>query len=597
MTTETTQPGASKPRKSAPGLLHSIGQGIKNLVIKQYRRTSTSSLHGVAAMLVSIALGLTVFGLTMVLSASSVEQIALAISPFQQVIRQAIFAIIGFVAMGILAFLPVTVYRNRMVMHGLLAVALLMQILVVFVGTTVNGNQNWIQFGGISLQPSEISKLIMALWMAWVLTQQGNITRQTRKAIFPLAFGFVPLVGLILYGGDLGTVLVYVFMLVGTLFIAGLSPKAFLIGLGVAAVLGLGAVITSPYRLARVFGVLGHCEGSTCDQSNSGLAALATGGFWGVGLGRSRQKYNYLPEAHNDYIFAVIGEELGLLGTLIIIALYAGLIYCVVRILLRSADRFVSLASGAILIWLTSQAIVNISMVTGMLPVIGIPLPFISYGGSSLVSSLMAVGVLIAFARQAPLMMLTEDGTQVFSVSPTARESKRRARLGRVVEAENRRLAREGDNAGYDVNNLIDAIRGRTPGNRSARPRNARPASARPADAVRPASGGRASQPATRQRTPGAERPRDNRVASRTAAERRPQRAAEPRTESRPERRRREDEQRHGNRPQQGRTTRPKKTAGSTSATGQRSAAHPADQDHVPQGLVSLKKLRQRDKK
>ncbi|MFW7400432.1 MAG: FtsW/RodA/SpoVE family cell cycle protein, partial [Rothia mucilaginosa] len=142
---------------------------------------------------------------------------------------------------------------------------------------------------------------------------------------------------------------------------------------------------------------------ANCDQANSGEVALTTGGFLGVGLGQSRQKYNYLAEAHNDYIFAIIGEELGLLGTLAVLLLYAGLVYCAVRIMLRTTDPLVRLATGGIMIWLTSQAIINMGMVSRILPVIGVPLPFVSYGGSSLLSSLFAAGLLLAFARQTPL--------------------------------------------------------------------------------------------------------------------------------------------------------------------------------------------------
>ncbi len=162
-------------------------------------------------------------------------------------------------------------------------------------------------------------------------------------------------------------------------------------------------VLSSANRVARIFGVWGSCTNANCDQANSGEVALTTGGFLGVGLGQSRQKYNYLAEAHNDYIFAIIGEELGLLGTLAVLLLYAGLVYCAVRIMLRTTDPLVRLATGGIMIWLSSQAIINMGMVSRILPVIGVPLPFVSYGGSSLLSSLFAAGLLLAFARQTPL--------------------------------------------------------------------------------------------------------------------------------------------------------------------------------------------------
>ncbi len=167
-------------------------------------------------------------------------------------------------------------------------------------------------------------------------------------------------------------------------------------------------VLSSANRVARIFGVWGSCTNANCDQANSGEVALTTGGFLGVGLGQSRQKYNYLAEAHNDYIFAIIGEELGLLGTLAVLLLYAGLVYCAVRIMLRTTDPLVRLATGGIMIWLTSQAIINMGMVSRILPVIGVPLPFVSYGGSSLLSSLFAAGLLLAFARQTPLRGATK---------------------------------------------------------------------------------------------------------------------------------------------------------------------------------------------
>ncbi|MDO4251642.1 MAG: putative lipid II flippase FtsW [Rothia sp. (in: high G+C Gram-positive bacteria)] len=495
------------------GLFSRLWRGLMIFISREYRRTIMSSLKGVPALMVVIALGLTAFGLVMVLSASSVEQIASGESPFAQVQRQLVFALVGIVLMLVLAFTPVSWYRNKWVMHSLLALALLGQLLVVTIGTTVNGNRNWIQISGLSIQPSELSKLLLALWMAWVLTQQGNVTRASRKALFPLLFGFLPLVGLILLGHDVGTVLVYGLMLLGALWLAGMNYKAFIMGLVFFAAAGAIAVLSSPNRMARVLGIFGRCEGATCDQSNSGMAALATGGFWGVGLGRSRQKYNYLPEAHNDYIFAVIGEELGLLGTLLIIFLYFGLIYCVVRIVLRSADRFISLAAGTILVWISGQAIINIAMVSGVLPVIGIPLPFISYGGSSLVSSLAAIGLLIAFARQTPLQPIMQDGETEYYVGTDAKESARRVKLGHLVAAEASRLEAAGDQAGWDIKRVGEYF-----GFGSSRPLSASVRGVRPVRGTKPTPG-----PASRQRPSSGAAPRPGK---RTAAPSPPRRTA-----------------------------------------------------------------------
>ena len=199
-------------------------------------------------------------------------------------------------------------------------------------------------------------------------------------------------------------------------------------------------VLSSANRVARIFGVWGSCTNANCDQANSGEVALTTGGFLGVGLGQSRQKYNYLAEAHNDYIFAIIGEELGLLGTLAVLLLYVGLVYCAVRIMLRTTDPLVRLATGGIMIWLTSQAIINMGMVSRILPVIGVPLPFVSYGGSSLLSSLFAAGLLLAFARQTPLRGATKPSNiETQSVREVRRENaewQRRSPLQDVLNQE-----------------------------------------------------------------------------------------------------------------------------------------------------------------
>ena len=216
------------------------------------------------------------------------------------------------------------------------------------------------------------------------------------------------LVLLIMLGGDMGTAMVYGFIFVGMMWLAGASRSSLLKIGGAFAALALVGVLSSANRVARIFGIWGSCTNANCDQANSGEVALTTGGFLGVGLGQSRQKYNYLAEAHNDYIFAIIGEELGLLGTLAVLLLYVGLVYCAVRIMLRTTDPLVRLATGGIMIWLTSQAIINMGMVSRILPVIGVPLPFVSYGGSSLLSSLFAAGLLLAFARQTPLRGVTK---------------------------------------------------------------------------------------------------------------------------------------------------------------------------------------------
>lgn len=300
------------------------------------------------------------------------------------------------------------VYHKKFVVYAMLATALVMQLAVVVVGVEVNGNRNWLKLGPVQIQPSEFSKLAIIMWLAWVYSRHGDISRSIWRTLFPSIYGVGALVLLIMLGGDMGTAMVYGFIFVGMMWLAGASRSSLLKIGGAFAALALVGVLSSANRVARIFGIWGSCTNANCDQANSGEVALTTGGFLGVGLGQSRQKYNYLAEAHNDYIFAIIGEELGLLGTLAVLLLYVGLVYCAVRIMLRTTDPLVRLATGGIMIWLTSQAIINMGMVSRILPVIGVPLPFVSYGGSSLLSSLFAAGLLLAFARQTPLRGATK---------------------------------------------------------------------------------------------------------------------------------------------------------------------------------------------
>lgn len=405
-----------------------------------YRRGLKADLWDVPVMLLVTTLGLAIFGCIMVLSASSVTMISQGQSPFSQVSSQILFLVLGVVAMAVITNIPVGWYHKQVVVNTMLAVALVLQLAVVVIGVEVNGNRNWIKLGPVQMQPSEFSKLAIVMWLAWVYNRQGDISRSLWRTLFPSIYGVGALILLIMVGGDMGTALVYGFIFLGMMWMAGASRRSMLQIGGAVAALALLGVLSSPNRVARIFGIWGSCTNANCDQANSGEVALATGGFLGVGLGQSRQKYNYLAEAHNDYIFAIIGEELGLLGTMAVLLLYVGLVYCAVRIMLRTADPLVRLATGGIMVWLTSQAIINMGMVSRILPVIGVPLPFVSYGGSSLLSSLCAAGLLLAFARQTPLRGATApssvENQSVREIRRANADWKRRLPLQAVVEQE-----------------------------------------------------------------------------------------------------------------------------------------------------------------
>ena len=406
---------ASSERSTASGRWASLRAGLEDFSApfraragRLYRRGLKADLWDVPVMLLVTTLGLAIFGCIMVLSASSVTMISQGQSPFSQVSSQIMFLVLGVLAMAGITRIPVGVYHKKFVVYAMLATALVMQLAVVVVGVEVNGNRNWLKLGPVQIQPSEFSKLAIIMWLAWVYSRHGDISRSIWRTLFPSIYGVGALVLLIMLGGDMGTAMVYGFIFVGMMWLAGASRSSLLKIGGAFAALALVGVLSSANRVARIFGIWGSCTNANCDQANSGEVALTTGGFLGVGLGQSRQKYNYLAEAHNDYIFAIIGEELGLLGTLAVLLLYVGLVYCAVRIMLRTTDPLVRLATGGIMIWLTSQAIINMGMVSRILPVIGVPLPFVSYGGSSLLSSLFAAGLLLAFARQTPLRGATK---------------------------------------------------------------------------------------------------------------------------------------------------------------------------------------------
>lgn len=414
-TSASSERSASSARSTTSGRWASLRAGWEDFSApfraradRLYRRGLKADLWDVPVMLLITTLGLAIFGCIMVLSASSVTMISQGQSPFSQVSSQVMFLVLGVIAMAGITRIPVGVYHKKFVVNAMLIAALVMQLAVVVVGVEVNGNRNWLKLGPVQIQPSEFSKLAIIMWLAWVYSRHGDISRSIWRTLFPSIYGVGALVLLIMLGGDMGTAMVYGFIFVGMMWLAGASRSSLLKIGGAFAVLALVGVLSSANRVARIFGIWGSCTNANCDQANSGEVALTTGGFLGVGLGQSRQKYNYLAEAHNDYIFAIIGEELGLLGTLAVLLLYVGLVYCAVRIMLRTTDPLVRLATGGIMIWLTSQAIINMGMVSRILPVIGVPLPFVSYGGSSLLSSLFAAGLLLAFARQTPLRGATK---------------------------------------------------------------------------------------------------------------------------------------------------------------------------------------------
>jgi len=344
-------------------------------------------------------------GLVMVLSSSSVESLAAHESAFSVFIKQVIFALIGLQLMLLAVRVPVRTWT--VMAYPLMAFAVVFQLLVIPFGTAVGGNKNWIKFGGLTLQPAEVAKLALVVWAASVLARKRPLLTQPLHALVPVVPGAAVLLLLVLQGRDLGTALVLMALVGTTLFVAGAPMRIFAVGFAGAAVVVLALVSTSQNRMDRIHTWLsGSCTQAqlldSCLQTAHGTYALATGGWWGVGLGASRQKWGLLPEAHNDFIFAILGEELGLVGTLTVLALFAALALGLLRIVLRSDDLFIKIATGGVLTWIIGQAVINIGAVLGLLPVVGVPLPLVSSGGSALVMAMVALGMVIGFARREP---------------------------------------------------------------------------------------------------------------------------------------------------------------------------------------------------
>ncbi|MCI1983175.1 MAG: putative lipid II flippase FtsW [Bifidobacteriaceae bacterium] len=346
------------------------------------------------------------FGLLMVFSSSTVDLVAAGKSPFSQLISQGTFAVIGLIVGTVAAFVPVKFYQRFSFLALLFAMGLQM-LTLVGLGVSSGGNTGWISLGPITFQPAEIMKLALCLWMPQVINvSKTRHLGSVKGFVVPLAFfglGFL----LVLAGKDLGTGLILLLIGAVAIFAGGFSLKAYLLTGAVAAVGIVGVfVLGSSNRMNRISALFSGCTDAAdaqgvCYQSIHGLYAIASGGFTGVGLGASREKWNYLPEAHNDFIFAIIGEELGFIGAGVVILGFAILAWCLIVIALKMRNHpYARLVLVCITSWIVGQALINIMVVLKLLPVIGLPLPFISAGGSALVMCLVASGVAVRMARE-----------------------------------------------------------------------------------------------------------------------------------------------------------------------------------------------------
>lgn len=393
-------------------------------------------------MLVGATTMLLVLGLVMVLSSSSVDSLKSGDSVYAVFLNQGLFVGIGLVAMLVAIRIPIRFYLK---FGGALLFATCVMQLLIFTSLArgKGGNVNWIHlFGGITVQPSEFMKLGLAIWLGSIMFRKEPYLSDWRHSVIPA----VPVIGIVLAlviaGHDLGTAGIIMLLSAGALFVAGVPMRIFAVAASLLAVIAIAYVVGAPNRMQRIHAWLGNAEVADPQglayQTKHGLWGLGTGGISGVGLGAGRQKWSYLPEAHNDFIFAVIGEELGLVGTLSVLVLFAALGVAMVRVIRRHEHTAAKVTTAAVASWVIGQALINIGVVIGLLPVIGVPLPLLSAGGSSLIATMTALGIVMHFARNEPgaAQMLAARGSLV---------KRSVAVLGRAVDRRRERSARTGE--------------------------------------------------------------------------------------------------------------------------------------------------------
>ncbi len=391
----TAYPGDDPEEQSRPGVVGwyaSARQALDRPLTAYYL------LLGASALLLTI-------GLIMVFSASSVYSYQRNDGDSYAVVqRQLVWVVIGVPCAWIASRLPYSVLRRFAWVALGVAIVLLALVRVPGLGREVNGNTNWLGVGPFVIQPAEIAKLAIVLWAAHIYARKEKRLGSLHEVLVPVVPGIVLVATLVVLGHDLGTALVLFAILLAMLWVVGAPARLFTVSLTAVGVVALWLASTSQERRERLTNFADpfkdfHDAGW---QPAHGLYALSSGGVFGQGIGASQQKWGDLPEAHTDFIFAVLGEELGLIGTLLVIGLFLTIAYAAIRVASHTEDPFVRYMTFGIVVWLLGQMIINVGMVLALLPVIGIPLPLVSYGGSALVPSLVALGLLIGFARREP---------------------------------------------------------------------------------------------------------------------------------------------------------------------------------------------------
>lgn len=419
MTTSVPRPRRANPPRPSSGPAAVVA-------VKRIFRAETGNFF----LLLGATVFLVVFGLIMVLSSSAVESYKHSGDFFNGFVRQVLFAVLGLPLMLVAARMPSGFWKRWAGPAMVAGIGLQALVVLTPLGTSQGGNRNWITFAGFTAQPSELIKVALVIWLGYTLARKRAVLDSWRDLIVPLA----PVAGgailLVLIGNDLGTVIILSAIVFGALFFAGVKLRFLIVPALLAGLVGVIFALATGSRQDRIHAYLSGCTSDasgTCWQIVHGWWALASGGFFGVGLGNSKAKWMWLPEADNDFIFAIIGEELGLIGAILVLLLFIVLAVSFVRIIRASTDPFARVTTAAVMVWIIGQAFVNIAVVLGILPVLGVPLPLISAGGSALITSMLAIGIVLSFARRRPA---ESDGD--FPAPRQSREPSRPSVPGRV---------------------------------------------------------------------------------------------------------------------------------------------------------------------
>ena len=398
-------PAGSGPARGGPvqGGLAGVGELIRaGRALLDRPLTSYYLIAGITTLLLCL-------GLVMVLSTASVVDLTHGESPYRDFMVQLIGIVVGVPFLLVASRSQPRLFRA--VAYPLLAVSIigLCLVLIPGVGKSVNGATRWIAIGPLTIQPSEIAKLALAVWGADLLARKEKLGMLTdwRHILLPLLPGTGVLALLVMGGDDLGTTSILLLVFLALLWIAGTPGRVFAALLILMALVLVLLMVAETYRSQRLFMFLSNSPANLNpvgpnQQSIQGKYALGSGGIFGVGLGASREKWGWLPESTSDFIFGIIGEELGLVGTLCVTALYGGLAFAGLRVARRASDSFSRLLCAAITVWIVAQAVVNIGAVIGVFPITGVPLPLVSQGLSSVLVTMIGLGMLMSFARREP---------------------------------------------------------------------------------------------------------------------------------------------------------------------------------------------------